>query len=1833
MNGLRGLTNCRFKNLVFIVLFTVILLPISSYSAARTVAKDGSGDYTNISTALSASGDVDTVILVGSVNDTFTMDNINYNNFNTYIKNNKQLFITSNQTDPDSFPVFARSGNHDYYTIFMNFSMFFEKLVITTTNTFENGNSENTYSFRDCVIRDCNSDIFFEFKGSGKPQLIFENCLFTGNKTILKVHFWGVGEPYLRVNNCTIDNNDTVLVSQDMYTITDMLFSNCIFSNNKKTLPNSYFTQQISYSLTYEDITDYGENCVSDTNPMYTSEIREKPSDWIPQALSPAKEIGNLQTAPEFDIAGNPRTEIIDAGCWNGEPGGPPEIIAQPESDTLGAGQDAVFTVEVTGLKPFKFSWFKNGTDDPLDTSTSAVAINLLEIENITAESEGEYYCVIENDSGEITSDTVNLTVVARPVIDSIVPLELTVVEEDNAVFTVSASGGLLEYKWYENGEEIEDENGPVLSFVADLENDGNKYKCEVSNDSGSVESDEAALHVVAQIPVFTVHPGSTTVFEGAEVTFSVDATGKAPVIYEWFRTDSETQIGEGKTYTIQSALMTDSGIGFYCEASNSEGSVKSDTAILTVNTALNPVINSHPLDVEVREGYDARFSISATGSDLEFAWYKEGSDEILGDDSILELSSVELSDSGMYYCVVSNSAGEEQSDKAKLIVLSENEPFNPVKLSGDFVDRKTVLLTVEDFSDINTEEGEALYADTIGIWYEINKFPSEPDVSSPNLIKISIDDLKNNGPTDTYVLDESTEECFTYFFVASVFWHNPDTVTPFHTPNGTSIYMCSSDPIDNNLDIEGDYNTGDDSMVVTISNLESIDRDSISYLELWCESNENEYFREKILTDSLPDGNEMELVFKDSPMFSEDQKRITWKLSLTGVLGNISDIVREDFTVGIPRPQNLLVLEIDEVKSGYVKLAWQLEPDVIYDSIKVWYGTEQIPLTYNPPESEFEYMTIIGMEDGVTIEGLNENTHYCFGIQIRRNGFWSYITESSCGSATTEKNVDPEKVINSINLSEIKFDKNKNRIMVSWSIDTVGISQYDLQTGINWGIGAYPKTAPHSSDPIISFDKTKNTYDYEIDPGAAMLFDTLYHVSLWLRVKDRQWSDQSDDARDTVRIPPLEWQDVTYFENSDTINTFNRKVYMWMDPIWTALDKFENMLEIFEPDENPDGFIPVSIGVEFRDKMRSPKFHFGIKCDSLPSGYSISDVNIYQYDTDTDKWLVLEKTGVDPIKNILSIYIRPDEFPLPFILMVDTSKPEISVENDTTALNPMQSVETELNVQDNISNVKVEFWCGLGSEKLSLQSTMWGKEYDETFKFNIPAEKVTADNGVRALLVITDGVHTDTVNISRKVFRDASSDAISTVGGKWVPLVTTTDLYEPAIDSVLKDLHEDGSFKYDNTMFRIFRFSSTENNFLEGNTWIEYSDDPDLKPLFDLVPGRVLWIKTRDDATLRLGAGKTVTLKKPHKIEIKAKDWTDISLPFRFNVCMGDILEHSDINDEEWNSIWVYSWQENENAANLYSTPHYMPMIPDMDNPDIELNYSNDFELSYNVRQTYTVFNNLDRDVTLRIPSVPAIMSSYSESLGKKKVLSGWSVKINARTHDEILNPVICAYTPGKGRTYLKQGPGFGKVRLFVQNPENNSLWGHVINHELTDGGNVVPLVIENSSQSSQKLNLEIENGKSVPENMKVVFVNPENRKIQYLTEMEMGIEAGARKNGWLLAGDSIFIASWYKQIITTEFSLEKLFPNPCRGRLMVRFTIPYTDISEIKMMIFDQLGRRVWSKDINRRLQPGLNVVHCEIPASESFAAGTYIFNIKAIDHKGRVVGSQRSRLTYLP
>ena len=87
--------------------------------------------------------------------------------------------------------------------------------------------------------------------------------------------------------------------------------------------------------------------------------------------------------------------------------------------------------------------------------------------------------------------------------------------------------------------------------------------------------------------PAITAQPKSVTVKPGADVTFSVAATGEA-LNYQWWR---ETKSGaskvgtNGPTYTIKAVnIPDDNGTAYYCVVSNKAGEVTSDKARLTVS-------------------------------------------------------------------------------------------------------------------------------------------------------------------------------------------------------------------------------------------------------------------------------------------------------------------------------------------------------------------------------------------------------------------------------------------------------------------------------------------------------------------------------------------------------------------------------------------------------------------------------------------------------------------------------------------------------------------------------------------------------------------------------------------------------------------------------------------------------------------------------------------------------------------------------------------------------------------------------------------------------------------------------------------------------------------------------------------------------------------------------------------------------------------------------------------------------------------------------------------------------------------------------------------------
>src|SRR5205823_1589193 len=83
--------------------------------------------------------------------------------------------------------------------------------------------------------------------------------------------------------------------------------------------------------------------------------------------------------------------------------------------------------------------------------------------------------------------------------------------------------------------------------------------------------------------PSITTQPASQTVTAGQTATFTVAATGTAPLSYQWQK-DGLPIGANSPSYTTPATTTDDDGAQFTVTVSNSAGSATSDAATLTVN-------------------------------------------------------------------------------------------------------------------------------------------------------------------------------------------------------------------------------------------------------------------------------------------------------------------------------------------------------------------------------------------------------------------------------------------------------------------------------------------------------------------------------------------------------------------------------------------------------------------------------------------------------------------------------------------------------------------------------------------------------------------------------------------------------------------------------------------------------------------------------------------------------------------------------------------------------------------------------------------------------------------------------------------------------------------------------------------------------------------------------------------------------------------------------------------------------------------------------------------------------------------------------------------------
>lgn len=240
------------------------------------------------------------------------------------------------------------------------------------------------------------------------------------------------------------------------------------------------------------------------------------------------------------------------------------------------------------------------------------------------------------------------------------------------ATFTVTATGtGPLTYSWALNGTAISGASASSYTTPAlTAQDNGDSFTVTVSNSAGSVTSPAAKLTVSAQPPAISTQPASVSVQVGQTASFSVSATGTAPLTYQWMRNGTAISGASSSTYSLTSAQSSDSGAAFSVAVSNAAGSVTSAAATLTV-TQVPVTITQQPVaPATLFSGETATLTVAATGTSPAYQWQKGGVAIPGATSASYTIPAVAVADDKEVFSVaVSNQAGSVTSSAVTIRV------------------------------------------------------------------------------------------------------------------------------------------------------------------------------------------------------------------------------------------------------------------------------------------------------------------------------------------------------------------------------------------------------------------------------------------------------------------------------------------------------------------------------------------------------------------------------------------------------------------------------------------------------------------------------------------------------------------------------------------------------------------------------------------------------------------------------------------------------------------------------------------------------------------------------------------------------------------------------------------------------------------------------------------------------------------------------------------------------------------------------------------------------------------------------------------------------------
>ena len=234
-------------------------------------------------------------------------------------------------------------------------------------------------------------------------------------------------------------------------------------------------------------------------------------------------------------------------------------------------------------------------------------------------------------------------------------PTSRTVCTGQPTTFTVASDMATGTYEWFRDGVLVGTTRTPSYTIANVTLASGGLYSVTLRDDcdpAGKFTNSSTARLTVIESPAVTVNlPATRIVCESANDTLRIRAVG-AGRSFQWYKDGVAIPGATDSNYVVNNAQATSTG-KYYCMiAGTCTPPATSATCDLTV--AAKPRITRNPVAVTACPGSSGNaISVTATGLNLAYQWYKDGVRIDGATSSTLTFNNYDYSMNGQYYCLV----------------------------------------------------------------------------------------------------------------------------------------------------------------------------------------------------------------------------------------------------------------------------------------------------------------------------------------------------------------------------------------------------------------------------------------------------------------------------------------------------------------------------------------------------------------------------------------------------------------------------------------------------------------------------------------------------------------------------------------------------------------------------------------------------------------------------------------------------------------------------------------------------------------------------------------------------------------------------------------------------------------------------------------------------------------------------------------------------------------------------------------------------------------------------------------------------------------------------